>query len=587
INSSPDFEAKQAYSIRVQVTDQGGLTFEKVLTVNVANVNETPTDVALSNSTVNENVAAGSPVGTLSPADPDAGGSFSYALVAGTGATDNAAFTVTGNTLSINSSPDFEAKQAYSIRVQVTDQGGLTFEKVLTVNVANVNETPTDVALSNSTVNENVAAGSPVGTLSPADPDAGGSFSYALVAGTGATDNAAFTVTGNTLSINSSPDFEAKQAYSIRVQVTDQGGLTFEKVLTVNVANVNETPTDVALSNSTVNENVAAGSPVGTLSPADPDAGGSFSYALVAGTGATDNAAFTVTGNTLSINSSPDFEAKQAYSIRVQVTDQGGLTFEKVLTVNVANVNETPTDVALSNSTVNENVAAGSPVGTLSPADPDAGGSFSYALVAGTGATDNAAFTVTGNTLSINSSPDFEAKQAYSIRVQVTDQGGLTFEKVLTVNVANVNETPTDVALSNSTVNENVAAGSPVGTLSPADPDAGGSFSYALVAGTGATDNAAFTVTGNTLSINSSPDFEAKQAYSIRVQVTDQGGLTFEKVLTVNVANVNETPTDVALSNSTVNENVAAGSPVGTLSPADPDAGGSFSYALVAGTGAT
>src|SRR5204863_236438 len=159
INSSPDFEAKQAYSIRVQVTDQGGLTFEKVLTVNVANVNETPTDVALSNSTVNENVAAGSPVGTLSPADPDAGGSFSYALVAGTGATDNAAFTVTGNTLSINSSPDFEAKQAYSIRVQVTDQGGLTFEKVLTVNVANVNETPTDVALSNSTVNENEVGG--------------------------------------------------------------------------------------------------------------------------------------------------------------------------------------------------------------------------------------------------------------------------------------------------------------------------------------------------------------------------------------------------------------------------------------------
>ncbi|WP_198285303.1 cadherin repeat domain-containing protein, partial [Microcystis sp. T1-4] len=227
----------------------------------VNDVNETPTDLALSATTVNENVPVNTVIGTFSTTDPDSGNTFTYSLIAGTGDTDNSAFSIVGNQLQINNSPDFETKNSYSIRVKTTDQGGLEFEKTLTITVNDVNETPTDLALSATTVNENVPPNTVIGTFSSTDPDTGNTFTYSLIAGTGDTDNTAFSIVGNQLQINNSPDFETKNSYSIRVKTTDQGGLSFEKTLTIVVNNVNETPTDLVLSATTVNENV----PVNTV----------------------------------------------------------------------------------------------------------------------------------------------------------------------------------------------------------------------------------------------------------------------------------------------------------------------------------
>ncbi|WP_317134521.1 succinate dehydrogenase/fumarate reductase flavoprotein subunit [Leptolyngbya sp. 7M] len=51
---------------------------------------------------------------------------------------------------------------------------------------------------------------------------------------------------------------------------------------------------------------------------------------------------------------------------------------------------------------------------------------------------------------------------------------------------------------------------------------------------------AAFSIVGNQLRINASPDYEAKSSYNIRVRTTDQNGLSFEKPLTVTVQDVSE-----------------------------------------------
>ncbi|MCA2576520.1 MAG: cadherin domain-containing protein, partial [Microcystis sp. M41BS1] len=262
-------------------------------------VNVGPTDLALSATTVNENVPVNTVIGTFSTTDPDTGNTFTYSLIAGTGDTDNSAFSIVGNQLQINNSPDFETKNSYSIRVKTTDQGGLSFEKTLTITVNDVNETPTNqaptnLALSATTVNENVPVNTVIGTFSSTDPDTGNTFTYSLVAGTGDTDNTAFSIVGNQLQINNSPDFETKNSYSIRVKTTDQGGLSFEKTLTIVVNNVNETPTDLALSATTVNEYVPVNTVIGTFSSTDPDTGNTFTYSLVAGTGDTDNTAFSI-----------------------------------------------------------------------------------------------------------------------------------------------------------------------------------------------------------------------------------------------------------------------------------------------------
>ncbi|MFM6137320.1 MAG: cadherin repeat domain-containing protein, partial [Sphaerospermopsis kisseleviana] len=70
---------------------------------------------------------------------------------------------------------------------------------------------------------------------------------------------------------------------------------------------------------------------------------------------------------------------------------------------------------------------------------------------------------------------------------------------------------------------------------SSTDPDGGNTFTYSLVAGIGDTDNTAFSIVGNQLQINNSPDFETKNNYSIRVKTADQGGLEFDKTFVVTV----------------------------------------------------
>ena len=100
------------------------------------------------------------------------------------------------------------------------------------------------------------------------------------------------------------------------------------------------------------------------------------------------------------------------------------------------------------------------------------------------------------------------------------------------------NSAPTDVVASATTVAENMPAGTTVGMLTAEDPDAGNTFTYSLVSGTGSTDNAAFTIDGDQLRTAASFDFETKNTYSVRVRATDQGGLFTEKVLSVGVTDV-------------------------------------------------
>ena len=199
-----------------------------------------------------------------------------------------------------------------------------------------------------------------------------------------------------------------------------------------------------------------------------------------------------------------------------------------------------PTNLNLSNNTVAENSPLNTLIGNFTTTDPDTGNTFSYSLVTGTGDTDNSLFTIDGNQLKVNGLLDYETQNNYSIRVKTTDQGGLSYEKQLTVSVSDVNENPTNLNLSNNTVAENSPLNTLIGNFTTTDPDTGNTFTYSLVTGIGSTDNSLFTIDGNQLKTNTTLDYETKNNYSIRVKTTDQGGLSSEKQLTVSVTNLRE-----------------------------------------------
>ena len=144
------------------------------------------------------------------------------------------------------------------------------------------------------------------------------------------------------------------------------------------------------------------------------------------------------------------------------------------------------------------------------------------------------------------------------------------------------NRVPTDILLTPATVAENAPAATTVGTLSATDPDTGETHTFGLVAGTGATDNGSFTIAGSALRTNAVFDYETKQSYSVRVQVTDGGAASFAKSLSVSVTNLLENLTPVAVDDvSAATEDVelqlpvsGAGSPAANDTDADEPADG-------------
>ena len=128
--AAQDFSTDVAYT----VTAQDGVTPQQwTVTVNVL-----PADIALANSTIDENNAVNDVIGGLSATDGNASDRHTYSLVAGTGDTDNASFSISGSNLVAAVVFDYETRSPYSVRIAVDDNKGGTFEKAFALTVNNV-----------------------------------------------------------------------------------------------------------------------------------------------------------------------------------------------------------------------------------------------------------------------------------------------------------------------------------------------------------------------------------------------------------------------------------------------------------------
>ena len=118
---------------------------------------------------------------------------------------------------------------------------------------------------------------------------------------------------------------------------------------------------------------------------------------------------------------------------------------------------------------------------------------------------------------------------------------GNGFEEDINANQSDTNQAPTNITLNNSTIAENQPINTKIGNFTTIDPNTGDTFTYSLVSGTGDTNNNSFIIVGNNeLQTKAVFDYETKSSYSIRVKTTDQGGLSFEKQLTIGVTDVND-----------------------------------------------
>ncbi|MEI2769104.1 MAG: cadherin domain-containing protein [Nitrosomonas sp.] len=584
----------------------GALQATGSVTVNITAANDAPTDLALSANTVDENVANGTSVGTVSATDPDSGDTQSYSLTDTAGgrfAIDSSTgeITVANGTLL-----NYEAAASHSVTVRVTDSGGLTYDETFTVNLTNVNESPTG-ADATVTINEDGSHTMTAANFGFSDVDAGDSLSAVRIdtlPGAGSLTLSGVAVTaGQVITVAditagnwvftpvAGANGTGYASFTFSVRDSNNTYDAAPNTLTVNVTAANDAPTDLALSANTVAENAANGTSIGTVSGTDPDSGDTQSYSLTDTAGgrfAIDSSTgeITVANGTLL-----NYEAAASHSVTVRVTDSGGLTYDETFTVNLTNVNESPTG-ADATVTINEDGSHTMTAANFGFSDVDAGDSLSAVRIdtlPGAGSLTLSGVAVTaGQVITVAditagnwvftpvAGANGTGYASFTFSVRDSNNTYDAAPNTLTVNVTAANDAPTDLALSANTVAENAANGTSIGTVSGTDPDSGDTQSYSLTDTAGgrfAIDSSTgeITVANGTLL-----NYEAAASHSVTVRVTDSGGLTYDETFTVNLTNVNESPTG-ADATVTINEDGSHTMTAANFGFSDVDAGDSLS----------
>lgn len=96
---------------------------------------------------------------------------------------------------------------------------------------------------------------------------------------------------------------------------------------------------------------------------------------------------------------------------------------------------------------------------------------------------------------------------------------------------------PTDIQLSNMTINRYAAATEAVALIAGVDPNSAETLTFSLAPGTGATHNALFIVSGNKLMLTGALD-DRQSKVDIRLRATDPYGLTYEEAFTLRLSDV-------------------------------------------------
>ena len=351
------------------------------------------------------------------------------------------------------------------------------------------------------------------------------------------------------------------------------GGDGFELKLTLDAPPDAKGDTFTVNEDATLNGNLFASNGAGADSDSTGDA---FTVTKINGASFTVGTPITLATGTLTVTNAVTgaftFEPNANYngpaSFTYTIADANGGTDNATVNIAVNAVNDAPSDLSLSASTVAENATTGTVVGTVTGTDVDAGDTKTYSL------TDTAGgrFAINASTgvitVADGSLLNYETAASHNLTVQVTDSGGQSYTEQFTINLTNVNEGPTDLSLSASTVAEHATTGTVVGIVTGTDVDTGDTKTYSL------TDTAGgrFAINASTgvltVADGSLLNYEAAASHNLTVRVTDSGGQSYTESFTITLTNVNEALADTESTDALI-ENMAHTLATTTFGPHD------------------
>ncbi len=187
---------------------------------------------------------------------------------------------------------------------------------------------------------------------------------------------------------------------------------------------------------------------------------------------------------------------------------------------------QSPTDITLSNTDLAPASAAGTLVGTLATVDPNPGDTHSYSFADSGSFPDNALFSIANDEQLRAASALGSFGSSYTVRLRTTDNGGLSYDETFVLQVEAA-VPPSSLNFSATTVLQATPSGGAVGSFSTVDANSADSHGYALVSGSGDTDNALFSINDDSLEVAGLlPGLGA--VLSVRVRSTDLSGLSID-----------------------------------------------------------
>lgn len=317
----------------------------------------------------------------------------------------------------------------------------------------------------------------------------------------------------------------------------------------INAAMPDAAPTDILLSSSTVIENSALGTVIGTLSAVDADTTSGFVFELLKNA----EGRFALDGNKLVVAGALDFEGLRDHAITLRVTDTSGNSFDETMTIKVLDVNDV--SPLITSNGGGDSATIEIPENYIDTAaqvfavDGDGLGNspISYSI---SGGADKALFTIDAKTGEVRFlvGPDFEHPTSftgtnnYVVEVKASD-GLLSDTQLLTFKIKDVANNTTIVSYGGGdsasvAVTENALE---VAQIVAVGDDSTSAFLYTIYGGA---DKDLFTINSKTgqLSFLAAPDFEnpggttPDNMYFVDVQASD--GFTSDKQsFTVTVVN--------------------------------------------------
>jgi VCBS repeat-containing protein len=449
--------------------------------------------------------------------------------------------------------------------------------------------------------------------LNGSDPDSGDTLTWTI---SQASANGSVSIDSSTGVLEYVPNTDFNGSDSFSVHLSD-GLLHHSLSVQISITGINDAPFGISHpSDLNFTENLPFGSIISVLSALDPDPGDTHTFNLLNSEDSSlASVPFSLDANgTLRTASSFDFESNAStYTVQVQATDLAGSTVVSTLSLNLINVIEDmdgdsiedayDPDIDGDGYTNEQEIAYGSdpldPLSMLNRA-PSFSGSTSFSVVENNqtavfllsasdldtddilsfsiSGPDAAKFSVNAATggISFLQAPDFEANGSvagdnlFLLSIQVSD-GEDSASSSITIEVLDIyepppNDPPSDLLLSASILEENLPAGSLIGSFSTLDPDdlsGEDQYLYELVTETSSDQPTAFVVDENgSLYSGMAFDFESQSSHSIRVRTTDHFGESFEKSFSISVSDAfipivrTDTSTDLSSSGATLSATI-------------------------------